>query len=163
MLNPFWVCDFVYSFRSINVVSGEHVPVCPLACLVVYGGNTSCLLWFFTMFGLIHPVCVWPWHWTSRRQAACGATVDSHLCLAQRLRVVNRYFQNSCYYLYQLSEYFHKALRSGKDGDTLGRHDKIKKMDFFSFFLPKLDWMLWKGPAGDIEGCQDYDFHTVRK
>lgn len=36
---------------------------------------------------------------------------------------------------YQLSEYFHKALHPWKDGDTLGRHDKMKKIAFFPLFF----------------------------
>lgn len=35
---------------------------------------------------------------------------------------------------YLLSEYFHNALHSQRDGDTLWRHDKIKKIAFFFFF-----------------------------
>lgn len=126
-----------------------------MTCLVMYRRNTF-HLWFFTLFRLTYPVCVCDLGIGPADCRQRAASVDGRRCLALGLQVVNRYFQNSCYYQYQLSEYFHKALHSGQDGGPLGRHYKMKKIAFL--FSPKLDGMLWKRPAGDIERCQHMIF-----
>lgn len=84
------------------------------------------------MLRIIHPVGVCVTSALDQQTVdSVLAMVDGHPCLARRLQVFNRYFLNSCYYQRRLSKYSHKALHAGQDDDTLGRHDKMKKIAIF--------------------------------
>ncbi len=98
-----------------------------LACLVMYRGNTSHPR-IFTVFGLTLSVCVT----LALDQRTVGRVLPVVYVWRKDCRLSTGIFGIAAI-KYQLSEYFHKALHTGQDGDTLRRHDKMKKIAFFFF------------------------------